>query len=187
MHEKSHVLKVLEETKEAVKREDTLALKDLSNQTIHTASTEQDTDSILLAIIIYSLGKIIERKSRYNKKECAEFCRFAVSEIDKAIKSLNKDDVESFKKSLESIINSINKLSGSYKKDIENVLRKARINKASKIYEHGISMEQTAKLLGITMYELAPYAGQSGNLDVPLARTQSVKDRIKLAMDFFER
>src|SRR3990170_4341878 len=133
MHEKSHVLGVLEEAKEAVKKEDTLALKELSNQTIHTAPTEQDTDSILIAIIIYSLGKIIERKSRYNEKECAKFCSFAVSEIDRAIKSLGKDDEESFKKYLESIITSINRFSESYKKDIENVLRKARINKASKI------------------------------------------------------
>ena len=60
------------------------------------------------------------------------------------------------------------------------------INKASKIYEHGISMEQTAKLLGISMYDIASYAGQKGISDIPIGKTISVRDRIKLAMDFFK-
>ena len=54
MHEKEHVIKILERTKQAIKEEDVLLLKELSNQTIHTSSMEQDTDSIMIAIIVYS-------------------------------------------------------------------------------------------------------------------------------------
>ena len=46
-------------------------------------------------------------------------------------------------------------------------------------------MEKTASLLGITMFELASYAGQTGISDVPISRTMKVKSRIKLAMDMF--
>ena len=79
----------------------------------------------------------------------------------------------------------INKLSGKLKIFIKDVFRRATINKASRIYEHGISMEKTASLLGITMFELAEYAGQTGIPDVPENKTLSVKTRIKLAMEMF--
>ena len=71
------------------------------------------------------------------------------------------------------------------KKNIQDVFRKASVNKASRIYEHGISMGKTAKLLGITMWELADYAGKTGISDVSESKTLDVKSRIKLAMEMF--
>ena len=46
-------------------------------------------------------------------------------------------------------------------------------------------MEKTAKLLGITMFELASYAGQRDIPNVSPARAPDVRSRIKLAMDIF--
>ncbi len=185
MHEKGHVISILEETKEAIKNDDIARLKELSNQTIHSASTEQDTDSITIAILIYSLSKIIERKHQYGEKDCKEFCAFAFKEMEKVLKSLKNDGEGAFTQSLGALMEKLTKSSGEFKNNVEDVFRKARINKASKIYEHGISMEQTSKLLGISMYELASYTGQKGSANVPYTKTMSVKDRIKLAMDFF--
>ena len=75
----------------------------------------------------------------------------------------------------------------SLKNYIQDVLKKAAINKGSRIYEHGVSMGQTAKLLGITPWELAEYSGQTGSADVNLSITLDVKKRIKNAMDFLGR
>ena len=47
-------------------------------------------------------------------------------------------------------------------------------------------MEQTANLLGITMFELADYAGKTGIPDVNLGQTLDVKSRIKIAEDMFK-
>ena len=68
---------------------------------------------------------------------------------------------------------------------IKNVFEQAQINKASRIYEHGVSMEQTANLLGISMFELAEYAGTTGISESPEGKTIDAKSRIKLAMDMF--
>lgn len=46
-------------------------------------------------------------------------------------------------------------------------------------------MEQTAKLLGITIWELAEYAGQTGISDVNLSVTLPIKQRIKQAEEIF--
>ncbi len=186
MKEVQNVLRILKETLESLKKEDTIRLKDLSNQTIHTASLSQDPDNIAVAVIVYSLSKIIERKKYREYSGWQKFYNELILAIDGSIVALKKNDAELFKEKLKSIRGGIGKLSGNLKTYIHDVFTKAKINKASRIYEHGISMEKTAKLLGITMWELANYAGQTRISDVPLSKTLNVKARIKLAQGMFK-
>ena len=101
------------------------------------------------------------------------------------VRPLKKNDDEHLREHLENLRKRVEGVSGKLKKYIQDVFVKAKINKASRIYEHGISLEKTASLLGITLYELANYAGQTGIPDVSLSRTMDVKSRIKIAMEFF--
>ncbi len=186
LEEKEHILSVLKETKAAVRKEDTIKLKNLSNKTIHAASIKQDPDGIALAVMIYALSKIIERKKYTYYKEWPNFHKKYVENINKAVENLEKSDIKGFRNNINEIRSEIGKLSGKFKKYIQDVFRKAEINKASRIYEHGISIEQTAKLLGITIWELAEYAGQTGISDVNLTVTLPIKQRIKQAEDMFK-
>jgi hypothetical protein len=187
MQEKENVLRILEATKEAIKREDSIKLKELSNQTIHTASTSQDPDNIAVAVIVYSLSKIIERKQYQSFSGWKSFYSEIVSAIDDSISSIKNNNDKKLKENLTRIRKTVSKLSGKLKIYIQDVFRKAQINKASKIYEHGISMEQTASLLGITLFELTGYAGQKPEIsDVSFNKTVDVKKRIKTAMEMFQ-
>ena len=67
---------------------------------------------------------------------------------------LGKDDVKVFRKEIISVRKDIH-IFGPLKEYIQEVFRKAYINKASRIYEHGISRAETAGLLGVTQWELA--------------------------------
>jgi len=185
LEEKEHILRIFKETKEAVKNKDIIKLKDLSNQTVHTASLNQNSESIAVAVIIYSISKILERKKYEDYPNWKKFYELVLLEIDNSINALKKNDEKSFKKGLTSIRSALEKLSGKIKEYIQEVFRKASINKASRIYEHGISLETTANLLGITLFELANYAGKTGISDVPESKTINIKQRIKLIEDFF--
>lgn len=185
MQEKDNVLRIFQETKEALKTEDSATIKNLSNQTINTASLTHDPDNIAVAVIVYSLSKIIEREGYKKLPGWNKFYNTYVKVIDKTINAIKKNDEEGARENLKLIRKAIDNLSGKLKDYIQDVFRKASINKASRIYEHGISMERTAKLLGITMYELASYAGQTEISNVPLGKTMDVKKRIKLAMEIF--
>lgn len=188
MQEKENILRILEQTKEALKTENVGAIIELSNQTIHTASTSQDPENIAVAVIVYSLSKIIQREKYQKYSGWKKFYNSYVSSIDEAIKSIKSGNDKHLRQNISRVRDEINKLSGDLRKNIEDVFMKASINKASKIYEHGISMEQTAQLLGITIWDLASYAGQKQEVsDVNLAVTQKVKDRIKTAMEMFEK
>ncbi len=185
MKERGHVLKILKETKKALGKGDADRLKELSNQTIHTSSLDQDPIHVAVAVITYSLSKIIERKDYQKYPQWKNFYRTNIDLIDKTINALVKSDDTKVRNYLTLMRKSIDKLSGKLKIYIQDVFRKAEINKASRIYEHGISMERTASLLGVTMFELAEYAGRTGISDVPLAKTQGVKERLKVVEDIF--
>ena len=164
MEEIENIIRILEETKVALKEKNTLKLKQLSNQTNNTASRTQDADNIAVAVIVYSLGKILERGY-------VENLDIVVRKIDDVIRSAKKDE-NLLKTNLKQLRAEIGKTSPRMKKYIQEVFRKASINKASKIYGHGVSMQNTAKLLGISVWELA--SAYEGMNQQP-ARNQLVK------------
>ncbi len=183
VREKEHIIEVLENTKKALKERNVRMLKELSNQTIHAASVYQDPDNIALAVVIYVLSKIIERKTHLGK-DIGELIETYNKCISNSIIALKKDNDVICRTEIKNIMAFINQLSGVLKEEIKDVLKKARINKASRIYEHGISMRQTADLLGISIWELAEYAGKKQertNLIISLDE----KERIKIASDLF--
>ncbi|MFA4952731.1 MAG: hypothetical protein WC584_00755 [Candidatus Pacearchaeota archaeon] len=187
MQEVDNVLRILKETKESINNKDAVALKTLSNQTIHTAAVSQDPDNIAVAVIVYSIGKIIERSNNGEEKKYAGLYNRLSVMIDKTIFELKSGNQDKVRKNLNYIRKDIERGSGDFKRHIQDVFRKASINKASKIYEHGISMETTASLLGITMFELASYAGQKQVIsEEKEEKTISAKERIKIAMEMFE-
>ena len=188
MQEVDNILRILKETKEAVNRKDSVALKNLSNQTNHTAAITQDPDNIAVAVIVYCIGKIIERRNNEDEKRYQGFCNRLSVMINQTISALKEGDEKNVRKNLNYIRKDLEKGSKDFKRHIQDVFRKASINKASKIYEHGISMETTASLLGITMFELASYAGQKQVVsEEKEEKTISAKERIKLAMEMFGR
>lgn len=185
MQEKENVLRILQEAKAAIRDNNSLRLKELSNQTIHTASIAQDPDNIAVAVAVYSLSKIVERKEYQTFEGWKDFYKTVNLAVDNSINAIKKNDDKKLTESLMLIQKTISKLSGKLKNYIQDVLRKAQINKASKIYEHGISMEKTASLLGITMFELASYVGQKPDGNMSLSKTIDVKSRIKTAEEMF--
>ncbi len=186
MQEAENVLRILKETKVALEKNDTFSLRGLSNQTINTASLAQDPDNIAVAVMVYSLSKIVERMDYRQLPGWKKFYGNVLLYLNKSIQDIEKKDYNRFREDFKSIRSSVENLSGKLKKYVKEVLRNAEISKASRIYEHGISMEQTASLLGISQYELAEYAGKTGIPDVPENRTKNTKSRIKLAMEMFE-
>lgn len=183
--ERVHIVEILKRTRKALADGDSTALRELSNQTIHSASVFQDAGSITFAVIIYALSKLLERKETLEIKNWESFSKKVSINLERAIESIENqrygdyiDDLHKTRK----IVSSISENLSSY---VQEVLRKASINKASKIYEHGLSMERTSRLLGITQWELSEYIGQGRNIDIKQNQTIDIKKRIKGAMEFF--
>ena len=178
-----HVINVLRETQTALAAEDAAKLKELSNQTIHCASYLQDSGSITLAVVIYTLSKLIERSDHAKATNWKQFSKKFNSWMLLAIKARGEEKTDEYEAYLEQARKSLTSMLGNLKPYIQEVLLKASINKASRIYEHGISLGKTAQLLGVTQWELSEYAGQKKQEDGGY-NTFDVKKRAKMALEF---
>lgn len=185
MKERDNILHILEQTLYAIQNDNTSSLKDLSDQTIHSATTG-DEDNILVAVIVYSLGKIMSRQDYRTLKGWDSFNKIIVSSLKCSINDIKNGNDEKFREDFLFIKKAINKISGKLKKYIEEVFKKAEISKASRIHEHGISSEKTAKMLGISLFDLQSYTGQTGISDVSYNQTIDVKTRIKFIEELFK-
>lgn len=180
-----HTINVLKDTKQALQTENSLNLLELSNQKIHSVVCVQDIESITLTIVIYTLGKIVERKSSLKIQNWDQSVKKITALIDLAIDSLEKNNEEAYRNYLLKIRSSLESISTSLKQYTKEIIRNACINKASHLYKHGISMGQTAKLLGITEWELAEYTGQTKIADINYNKTLTEKKRAQMALEFF--
>lgn len=179
-------LQVLESVLHAIRRGDIKSLKELSNMTIHTASVMQDQISISLAVIIYSLAKVFERTRYSQYKGWSSFCNDCVKDLERAYEELEHGEDAAFEESLKKYIGLISELDFKLKEYIHDVLLKAKITKGSRLYEHGISLERTAFLLGITQYELMDYIGKTHIADVRMKVLIHPKERMKIARGLFK-
>ncbi|HLC31614.1 MAG TPA: hypothetical protein VJK51_03020 [Candidatus Nanoarchaeia archaeon] len=184
MEEPEHIVHVLESVKKGVIEEDAQLLHELSNQTIHCASTVQDPGSISIAVLVYALSKIVERKNKLDIKNWKEFSKKLNGILDLAMLAARENDEPQYNAYLAQARKCLTSLSVNLKPAIEEILKKASVNKASKIYEHGISLGQTANILGVTQWELSEYLGQT-NADVMYGKSLSIVQRAKMAQEFF--
>lgn len=180
------ILEVLKGSIRAIGKDDIAELKELSNHTLHDASILQDEYSISIAVIIYSLAKIFERQ-RYRKyKEWPSFYESLIKELNNAKKALEQDSVVEYEHSIHSLLQAIDRLGKKFRKYVIEVINKAKVSKASRIHEHGLSLGKTAELLGITEWELMDYIGETGIADVGYSITKTPKQRLKIARRIFE-
>jgi len=185
VEEKSHIIHILEETHEALKNNDAIALKELSNQTVHCASCIQDSGSITIAVLDYALNKLLERGQQNNIKNWPAFVKRFNLYLDSAAHALEEDNQQKYEDFIKQARASLEGVAVNLKPYIQEVMRNASINKASKLYEHGISLGQTASLLGVTQWELSAYTGTRVETSSDMSRNINVKKRAQMALEFF--
>jgi len=186
LQEAENILRIMKESREALEKKDSYKLKVLSDQTLHTATIYQDADNLVVAVLAYSIAKIVERESYQRLEGWDIFYNALIKNMDAAILSLETGDYTKFMDYLGKIRNSINKIEGDLSNYIRDIFYKAQVNKAFKLYEHGLSAEQTASILGVSLWDLATYIGQTTVSESHLNEAIPVKDRIKLAESFFK-
>jgi hypothetical protein len=159
------------------KKQDPSELKQLSNHTIHNASIFQDEYSVSLAVITYSLSKIIEKR----KVQLDDI----IKRLKQAAAALAEERYEQYRTHLANLLNLIAKKDKKYRFYIQEVIRQASIRKGSKIYEHGVSASRTAALLGISLWEFYDYLGATQIFDRD-TDISSVRERLKYARSLFQ-
>ncbi len=150
-----------------------------------TAARLDYEGSITIAVLVYTLSKLVERKDHLKIKKWTDFVKRINSFLSLAILALEEKKIDRYIEHLARARQSLNSISPNLKIYIQEVIRKASINKASQIYQHGISLEKTANLLGVTQWELSEYAGETKGTDTGYNMTLDARKRAKMALEFF--
>lgn len=182
MKEGKHIAEILAQAQQALKQQNAPALKEISNQTVHCSSCFQDPGTTTMAVVIYALSKIIERQETLQIKRWPEASKKIQSYLALAQQAVQADKETQFEAYMQRIRTTLTSLSVNLKPYMQDLLQKASVNKAGKIYEHGISLGKTAQLLGISAWELSDYVSQK---DDPYHATISPRTRAETALEFF--
>ncbi len=157
---------------------DIIQIRQLSNHVIHNASVFQDEDSISVAVLLYALSKIIERK----EKEIDYYKITAM--VNSCIANIKINDDENFRKSIKNIFNFIRTIDKKLKLYIHEVINQAQIKKGCKLCEHGVSISRASEVLGISQWELMHYIGKTTLIE-QFVEPVNVAYRLKIARSLF--
>ena len=179
---KKDILSILKELIDILKVKevkDVVEIRELSNHIIHNASIFQDEDSISIAVLIYALSKIIERKQ---------------GELDYGVVLKLLEDTDScliegntskYRETIQKLFKFVSTIDTKLEMYIEEVFKQAEIKKGSKLYEHGISSARAAEIMNISQWELMSYIGKTTLADIP-KEAVDLKSRLELARSLFK-
>jgi hypothetical protein len=173
---KTDILAILAEVENAIDHHDIAKLKPISNHTIHNASIFQDNDSVMMAVITYSLYKVLTLQAvstsnvRYHLKAMQD--------------ALAENNLGKYNEESKRLLSLISKADNKLKLYIDHVIEQAEIKKGTKLYDHGISASTAANVMGISVWELMNYIGKTGISENFPSRIQ-IKDRLSKARQLF--
>jgi len=186
---KEDVLNVIRNVKPAIDKEDSKLIREWSNHTIHSMSVYQDDMSIGVAVIFYSLAKILEKYSldpdfrpKWNLAK-KKFLRL----INDLEFSVEKGDKAFFAKTAQKLTKTLAGIDKNHSKYVRQVIESSKVKKGSSVYEHGISLGRTAEILGITKWELMDYLGVTKEPDKEWNVSESLEQRLGHARKVFRR
>lgn len=182
---KEVMLESLEEAQAAFAAIDSNKLKSISDYTLHYAGIFQDPYSVSIAIIIYSLAKIVEKKKIRSDKDWARFKAETLKNLKEASAALEKDKLDKYLAELKELLASIGKVDATFGNYVTEAIEKAKIKKGYAVYEHGLSVGRAAELMGVSPWELMDYLGQTKLVDEMPMLTKPISERLAVTRKIF--
>lgn len=179
------ILNVLHAAEELLRGWKIRELKEWSDHIIHSAAIYQDKYAINTAILIYAISKVLERKKFTESKEVEKFKNEMLIGLRNLSEALETNKFDEFMKVVKSMMREISLVDRNFSEYLEHVLHKAKLKKASKIYEHGISLGKVAELLGLSEWEVMQYTGKTKIHDRKETKTINVKERLRKLREIF--
>jgi hypothetical protein len=182
---KKRILEILKETLRAISFDKPELLKDQGDKIIHSATLTQEDNIVSFSVLIYALSKIYSRDTYKQFKSWNQFHKTVINDLNNAVKFLENNEEDEYYNSIKSIFSFIDSLDSKLKVFIKEVFEKAKIHRASRLHEHGISIGRTADILGVSKWELMEYVGKTGINDSEESMTIPMDKRLRTARKIF--
>ncbi|GEM_PF-991327 len=167
-----------------VKREDIVALREMSNKLIERAAITEDKNLVNLSLICYALSKLMKKPHIAESKKWQTFKTELNKDLEKEIeKPIEKTDISQLLKEVLDDLATFDKTMGNYMMDIVD---NARIKQGSRLYALGLSMGQAAQMTGTSKPAIQSYIGSTKIHERHFTSSKTVKDRYRNAKEALE-
>ena len=178
---KEDILAVIKKVITAFRTKNYFDLRDISNQTTHSASMYGDEDAVSIAVIIYSLFKIVSRDF-YDHSLDEEI----LGSFLRAYDALEKGNIPAFRQTMQRVFKNLSQKDPSIRRYLKSIVYHAQTVKSSRLYEHGISLASAAEILGVSHWDLMSYVGKTGIPEsTPGTSADEMKRRLRFARSLF--
>ena len=165
--------------------EDTIALKESSQDCLQSAAMLNDQNYASLALIGYSLNKLVSKRHIVIDKKWANIKAKIMRELDLAAYSLSREKPKAFGKSLDTIIEIVTEVDNEFGRYAIGIEEKARLKMASAAYGLGLSLSQASELTGAQKEDVQGYIGWTKMHDEE-GRTMGIEARLRPLRKMFE-
>lgn len=139
----------------AIRARNGIELRTISADALSEAAVEGHRELILIALIDYALSKILSKIHYKDLK--AGFFKKIEDKFEKAITADKKTMILMLEQA-EDLVIKLDHAEGNYE---QNVIDKAKVRKAAKLYDKGLSLSRATELTGADSSEVLDYIGAS--------------------------
>ena len=156
---------------------DLTELETLSSHAIEDIAVHKDLELVSVTVLLYSLYKIINTIS---PKEYTNLLK----ELEAARNTLQHYDLGHYNRSIKRLYEIVRKSDAKVKEHLQDVMQAARIKKGASLLQRGLSIGQAAGLMGLSNWDLQPYAGKTVVL-TQHDETFPARKRVLIALKLF--
>jgi len=160
-------------------------LKRIGNDNIKEAVLESDSKLAKMAVISYSLYKILSKDHFLRSKRWPKVSESIVNSISKSIQAIEKNNEKAFNKHLDNAIDEIQFIDNELSNYARNIYEKSKIKQASTAYALGMSLSNAAALTGADRKELQLYIGATRIHDEQKVK-KGISERLKTLKELLE-
>ena len=146
---------LIKKSLEAVEDKNSFELRRISADTLSEAAIDEHRELMLLALVDYALSKILS-KIHYEDVD-HDFYSKIVTHFENAIAARKEEKIKNLE-AIEDLVIKLDEKEGNFS---DNVMTKARIKKASNLYNQGFSLRRAAELTGANASDVLDYIGNS--------------------------
>ena len=181
------LLDTLKKIRYALEERDAALLKELSNHTMHISSIYHERRTLYIAMMAYSLSKIIGKGvEKAHKEEFEDFLNGMTQNLSALIRFLEEKDFQKVTDAITRILKEISDFDSFFGKYVEDVLEFSKIQKGAKVYEHGLSLSSVAEMIGASKWDLMKKIGEiKGHEEI--ATPQNVRERFEKLKKMVEK
>ncbi len=182
---KKDVKAILDKAFDAIKNNQFYNLIGLSDQIIHSMSIYQERETADCAVVVYALSKFFGKEKFLNHDDRRKFEEIILADLNFASKSLANNNMKAYRQAISNILKRIEKFDKSLRLFEQPVLDYARLQKASKLAEHGLSAGRAAEFMGVPAWELAGFLGNTRASEMHPSAPSTNSSRVKYVFELF--